>query len=234
MRYLLYYWPSLQGRGEPVRLALEDAGADYEDLARGPAGAQAVMRVLQGKRGTLPPFAPPVLVHGKTVVSHTAAILEWLGPRLGLVGKSERARMDAHRAQLSITDLFAEVHDTHHPIATSLYYEDQKREAKRRTEIFIAERLPKLLEYFDRAIRGPYLFGARATYVDLSLFQTIAGLSYAYPRAMKKIRKKVPALVKLHDRVAARPRIAVYLASPRRIAFNESGIFRHYDELDAL
>jgi len=126
------------------------------------------------------------------------------------------------------------VHDTHHPIATSLYYEDQKREAKRRTEIFIAERLPKLLEYFDRAIRGPYLFGARATYVDLSLFQTIAGLSYAYPRAMKKIRKKVPALVKLHDRVAARPRIAVYLASPRRIAFNESGIFRHYDELDAL
>ena len=34
MRYELYYWPSIQGRGEFIRLTLEEAGADYVDVAR--------------------------------------------------------------------------------------------------------------------------------------------------------------------------------------------------------
>jgi glutathione S-transferase len=243
MRYELYYWPSIQGRGEFIRLALEDAGADYLDVARLPArggkGVPAMMRLLDGESLACPPFAPPFLiVHaGKQVIAQTANILLFLGPRLGLVPKDEARRLWAHQLQLTIADWLAEVHDTHHPIASGLYYEEQKREAKRRAASFRAERLPKFLGYFEKIIaRNPAWHGglvARETsYVDLSMFQMIAGLRHAFPRTLARLEPKHPRLAALHDRVSARPRIAAYLASKRRIAFNQSGIFRHYPELD--
>jgi glutathione S-transferase len=217
MRYELYYWPGIQGRGEFVRLALEDAGASYRDVWR------------ESERMAHSPhaFAPPWLKAGKLIIPQTANILLYLGPRLGLAPKSEPARLRLHGQQLTIADWLAEVHDTHHPIASGLYYEDQKREAKRRTKIFLAERLPKFMRYFEREAE------AKFSYVHLSLFQMIAGLRYAFPRATRRMEKKFPALVKLHDRVAARPRISSYLSSKRRIPFNQQGIFRHYPELDA-
>ena len=96
-------------------------------------------------------------------------------------------------------------------------------------------RVPKLLGYFEDVLDesgGPYVFGRRLCYVDLSLFQIVAGLRYAFPKRMKRFEKNVPRLAALHDRVAARPRIAAYLASERRIPFNEWGIFRRYKALD--
>lgn len=244
MRYELYYWPSVQGRGEFVRLALEDAGAEYVDIARQPArqggGMPAMMSLLNGVSVACPPFAPPFLrVKGsKQLIAQTANILLFLGPRLGLVPKSEASRLWAHQLQLTIADWLAEVHDTHHPIAGGLYYEDQKREAGRRAAHFRAERLPKFLGYFEQLIaRNPgwkgNLVGRSTSYVDLSMFQMIAGLRYAFPRAMTKLEPKHPRLVALHERVAARPRLAAYLASKRRIPFNQSGLFRRYPELDA-
>jgi len=217
MRYELHYWPGIQGRGEFVRLALEDAGAKYRDVWR------------ESDRMSLPrqAFAPPCLKAGRLVIPQTANILLFLGPRLGLAPKSEAARLHLHGQQLTIADWVAEVHDTHHPIASSLYYEDQKREAKRRSRIFLAERLPKFMRYFEREV------DAKFSYVHLSMFQMIEGLRYAFPRAMKKTERKFPGLVRLHDRVAQRPRLARYLASDRRIPFNQDGIFRHYPELDA-
>ncbi|HZE60543.1 MAG TPA: glutathione S-transferase [Burkholderiales bacterium] len=223
MRYELYYWPSVQGRGEFIRLALEDAGADYVDVARRPRGMQAMM--VQMKRTQV--FAPPFLRAGTTVVAQTALILHYLGPRLGLAPKSEAGRLWLHQQQLTISDWLVEAHDTHHPIAPSLYYEDQKPESRRRAEDFRASRLPKFLGYFER-LRRPKAF----TYLDLSLFQMVEGLRYSFPRAMRSLEPKHPRLVALHDRVAARPRLAAYLASKRRIAFNTQGIFRHYAELD--
>jgi glutathione S-transferase len=244
MRYELYYWPSIQGRGEFVRLALEDAGADYMDVARLPArggkGVPAMMRLLDGESVACPPFAPPFLRvnTSKQVIAQTANILLFLGPRLGLAPENDAGRLWAHQLQLTIADWLAEAHDTHHPITGSLYYEEQKREARRRAASFCAERLPKFLGYFERVIRrNPQWHGGlvshKTSYVDLSLFQMIAGLRYAFPRTMAKLEPKHPRVVALHDRVAARPRIAAYLASRRRIAFNQSGIFRHYPELDA-
>jgi glutathione S-transferase len=221
MRYELYYWPSIQGRGEFVRLALEDAGADYRDICRS-KGYGAMDRFL-GKAA----FACPFLKAGRVVIPQTANILLYLGHRLRLGPKAEAERLRLHGLQLTIADWLAEVHDTHHPIAASLYYEDQKREAKRRSAIFLAERLPKFLRYFERAV------DERFSYVHLSLFQMIEGLRYAFPCAMQKMEKKHRRLVALHDRVAARPRIAAYLASGRRIPFNQGGIFRRYPELDA-
>lgn len=216
MRYELYYWPSIQGRGEFVRLALEDAGADYRDVCRRsdrmPESPQA--------------FAPPFLKAGKLIIPQTANILLYLGPRLGLAPRSEAQRLRLHGLQLTIADWLAEAHDTHHPIAASLYYEEQKREAKRRAHIFLAERLPKFMRYFARAVDDKF------SYVHLSLFQMIEGLRYAFPRAMQRIEKKHGRLVKLHDCVAARPRLAAYLSSKRRIPFNQQGIFRRYPELD--
>lgn len=216
MRYELYYWPEIQGRGEFVRLALEDAGAPYRDVCREsermPENPQA--------------FAPPFLKAGKQVIPQTANILFYLGPRLGLAPKSEAERLRLHGLQLTIADWLAEVHDTHHPIAASLYYEEQKAAAKRRAGIFLTGRLPKFLRYFERATPGKF------SYVHLSLFQMVEGLRYAFPRAMQKLERKFPKLVKLHDRVAARPRLAAYLASERRIPFNQYGIFRRYPELD--
>ena len=242
MRYELYYWPSIQGRGEFVRLALEDAGADYVDIARMPdrggKGMSAMMGFLKNESVACPPFAPPFLKAGKQVIAQTANILLFLGPRLGLVPGSEAGRIWAHQLQLTIADWLTEVHDAHHPIAGALYYEEQKREAKRRAADFTAERLPKYLDYFERVVaRNPggsgCLVGRRTGYVDLSVFQMIAGLRYAFPRAMTRLEPKHPRLVALHGRVSARSRIAAYLASRRRIAFNQSGIFRHYPELDA-
>jgi glutathione S-transferase len=236
MRYEIYYWPSIQGRGEFVRLALEEAGADYTDVARLPRGVAALERVLRDESEGRPPFAPPFLKAGKLVIAQTANILLWLAPRHGLAPKGEAARVWAHQLQLTISDWLVETHDTHHPIGGAFYYEDQKPESKRRAAHFIAERLPKFLGYFERLLereKGGWLLGRPFSYVDLSLFQMVAGLRYAFPRAMARLAPRHPRSAALHDRVASRPRIAAYLASPRRIAFNQHGIFRHYPELDA-
>ncbi|HET7199453.1 MAG TPA: glutathione S-transferase [Burkholderiales bacterium] len=236
MRYELYYWPSIQGRGEFVRLALEEAGADYMDVARlAHRGVSALTRFLEGKSPGHPPFAPPFLKAGKLVVAQTANILLWLGPRHGLVPKSEAARVWVHQLQLTIADWLVEAHDAHHPLGGAFYYEDQKPESMRRAANFTAERLPKFLGYFERVLareKGGWLLGRAFSYADLSLFQMIAGLRYAFPRTMEKLAPEHPRSIALHDRAATRPRIAAYLASPRRIAFNQHGIFRHYPELD--
>ena len=241
MKYELYYWPHIQGRGEFVRLALEEGAADYVDVARMPesegGGRPAISRLLEDAGDGRTPFAPPILKAGKLLIAQTANILLYLGPRLGLVPKVEAARLWAHQLQLTLTDLVVEAHDTHHPIAKSLYYEDQKPEALRRALDFKALRLPKFLGYFERVLSANpggdrWLIGKSLTYVDLSMFQVIAGLNYALPRAMKGLSRKHPKLTALHQRVQERPRIAAYLASSRRIPFNERGIFRRYPELD--
>lgn len=241
MRYELYYWPSIQGRGEFIRLPLEEAAAEYVDVARLPArrgmGMPALMHMLENARMEYPPFAPPILKAGKRVIGQTANILLFLGPRLGLAPRVEATRAWAHQLQLTIADWLVEVHDTHHPIAGSLYYEEQKAAARRRAADFTRERLPKFLGYFERIVErsrrhGGNVIGGKLSYVDLSLFQMIAGLRYAFPRVMARLERKHPALVALHDRIATRPRIAAYLASARRVPFSEAGIFRHYPELD--
>ena len=235
MRYELYYWPGIQGRGEFVRLALEDAGADYVDVARKAGGVAAIMRLLEGARTKHPAFAPPFLKAGARIIGQTANILLFLGPRHGLTPRGEEGRLWTHQLQLTIADLVGEVHDTHHPIASGLYYEDQRPAAKRRAADFARNRAPKFLAYFERVLErsgGPYLNGRASTYVDLSLFQAVQGLRYAFPRAMRRLERKIPRVVALQDRVAARPRIAAYLASDRRVPFNQSGLFRHYPELD--
>ncbi len=235
MRYELYYWAEIQGRGEYVRLALEEAGADYVDVARTKNGDDKMMQLLQSARQKHPSFAPPFLKAGKLLIGQTANILLFLGARHGLAPNNEEGRLWTHQLQLTIADFVVEIHDTHHPLGASFYYEDQKQEAKRRAADFLRNRAPKFLGYFERVLArsgGPYLLGRKLTYADLSLFQIVEGLRYAFPKAMKRLEKKCPRLVALHDRVAARPRIKAYLASERRIAFNEWGIFRHYKELD--
>jgi len=228
MRYELYYWPSIQGRGEFVRLALEDAGAAYVDVARRPRGMAAMTRVMESAELKRPPFAPPFLRAGELVVAQTANILLFLGPRLGLAPKNEAGRLWVHQLQLTIADWLVEVHDVHHPIGAGLYYEQQKREARRRAGDFRDSRLPKFLGYFDSVLESDTAFH----YAHLSLFQMMEGLRYAFPRAMKRLEPEYPRLVQLHDRVSRRPRLRKYLASKRRIPFNRQGIFRHYPELD--
>jgi glutathione S-transferase len=238
MRYELYYWPSIQGRGEFIRLALEDAGADYIDVARLSGrgkGIPALERFMESRSVLQPPFAPPYLKAGDLIIGQTANILLYLGPRLNLVPKSEASRLWAHQLQLTVSDFLVEVHDTHHPIAGSLYYRQQKPESRRRARHFLRDRLPKFLEYFEAVLNrsgGGYMLGRSVSYVDLSMFQLVAGLRYAFPSAMLQQEPVIPRLVSLHDRIAVRPNIARYLASNRRIPFNQYGIFRHYPELD--
>lgn len=233
MHYELYYWTGIQGRGEFVRLALEDADASYDDVAR-TQGDDAIVRFLDGAHAGALPFAPPFLKAGRLVIAQVANILQYLGPPLGLVPDSESRRLYAHQLQLTISDLLAEVHDAHHPIASSLYYEDQRTEARRRATDLRETRLPKFLDYFEQVLeRGGGQHAVREhSYVDLSLFQLMAGLDYAFPRAMQRLERQLPLLCALRQRVAGRPRIAAYLGSSRRLPFNENGIFRHYPELD--
>ena len=237
MVYELHYWPTIQGRGEFVRLALEEAGIRYIDVARTDDGEDVMLTYLDDAHFTRPPFAPPFLKAGKLIIAQTANILLFVGERHGLAPATTSGRLWTHQLQLTIADLVGEVHDTHHPIASSLYYEDQKREAKRRAHYLIKERLPKYLGYFERVLeRNPrgsnFLVGATLTYADLSAYQLIAGLAYAFPKAMARLGKRHPNLMRLHAGVAVRPRIAAYVASERRIAHNEDDIFRLYPELD--
>jgi glutathione S-transferase len=235
--YQLYYWPTIQGRGEFVRLALEEAGVPYVDVARGKRGMDEMMGSLDGDLEASPAFAPPVLRAGELLIGQTANILLYLGAHHGLAPRAEAGRLWAHQLQLTIADIVNEAHDTHHPISTNLYYEDQKKEAKARAKDFTAARMPKYLDYFEGVVqrnpgRGWHAVGSRLSYVDLSLFQLIEGLRYAFPKTMAQLEPSYPGLLKVHAMVAARPRIAAYLKSKRRIAFNEDGIFRRYPELE--
>jgi glutathione S-transferase len=239
MTYELYYWPEIQGRGEFVRLALEAAGARYIDVERGaPKSAKlpSMEDLLEGEDVKHPSLAPPFLRAGKQLIGQTANILLFLGSRHGLAPKAEAVRLWTHQLQLTIADFVTEAHDVHHPIASGLYYEDQKPEAKRRADDFLKNRVPKFFGYFETVLDrngGRHLVGRSLSYADLSLFQIVAGMRYAFPRASSKIEKTCPGIVGAHDRVAGHPRIAAYLASERRIPFNQMGIFRHYSELDA-
>jgi glutathione S-transferase len=239
MKYELYYWPTIQGRGEFVRLAMEEGGVAYRDVAREPGkgnGVGALLRLLSDSSIKRPPFAPPFLKAGELLIGQTANILYFLGPRLKLAPHAEAARSWAHQLQLTVADFVAEIHDTHHPVDVGAYYEEQKKEAARNSASFLKNRAPKYLGYFEsilgRGGRAKYLLGAKLTYVDLSLFQLVAGLNYAFPHAMARSARKYKRLFALHARVQERPRLAAYLASTRRIPFNDEGIFRHYSELD--
>jgi glutathione S-transferase len=234
--YKLHYWPTIQGRGEYVRLALEEAGARYEDVAR-EHGVGAMMKLMKAPSSKTPSFAPPFLQAGKLTIGQVANILLYLGDHHDLAPKTEGGRLWAHQIQLTITDLVVEVHDTHHPISGSQYYEDQKHEAKKRTREFLDERVPKYLAWFDDVIarngsKKGWAVGNKLTYVDTSLFQIVEGLRYAFPKSTKKALGKAKHVVRVSDLVAERPRIGAYLASDRRIPFNEDGIFRRYPELD--
>lgn len=237
MAYELYYWDGIQGRGEFIRLALEDAGAAYEDVARTSGGTARMMEFLEGRSRSDIPFAPPFLRDGDLVLSHVANILDYLGPALGLCPPDEMSRRFAHGLQLTITDFVTEIHDTHHPLGIDDYYEEQAVEAKARSRGFLNSRMPKFMGYFEKILKtnpegAAYAIGSTASYVDLSLFQIVEGLRYAFPKAMAALEPDIPHLVKLHARVARRPQLEAYLRSERRLAFNESGIFRHYPELD--
>lgn len=235
--YELYYWPTIQGRGEFVRLALEEAGVPYVDVARQKKGMPPTMRAIDPAKELRASFAPPVLRAGELLIGQTANILMFIGAHHGLAPRSEAGRLWCNGLQLTIADLVAEAHDTHHPIAVDKYYEEQMKEAKARAKDFRAHRIPKFLAYFEQVLqnnpgRGHYMVGSRISYVDLSLFQLLSGLRYAFPKTMAQLEPQWPGLVALHGKVAARPNIAAYLSSKRRIAFNEDGIFRHYPELE--
>jgi glutathione S-transferase len=236
MAYELYYWPSIPGRGEFIRLALEEAGAAYVDVAR-EHGTSALMAMWNDGDLTTPPFAPPFLKDGKRVIGQSANILLYLGDKHGLAPKNDALRLWTHQIQLTITDFVVEAHDAHHPLGGAFYYEEQKEESARRAALFRKDRMPKFLDWFEAILtRNPkgdkYLVGARLTYADLSLFQMVEGLRYAFPKAAKRALAQTPRVVAVRDHVAARPRIRKYRESERYIPFNEDGIFRHYPELD--
>ncbi|VVD90094.1 glutathione S-transferase [Pandoraea eparura] len=242
MTFELFYWPGLQGRGEFVRLAFEATGTPYVEIVQGDAparGMDGLMHTMDDPACTDPPFAPPFLRVGDELIGQTANILAYLGPQLGLVGESPRARRWVNQLQLTLADLVDEVHDAHHPIASRLYYSQQRAEARKRSADLIEYRLPKFFAYFERVLANNpqasgWLSEAAMSYADLSLFQVIAGLDYAFPRAMSGFPKAFPRAQAVHDAVARVPRVAAYLKSPRRVPFNTTGIFRHYKALDRV
>jgi glutathione S-transferase len=232
MTYDLWYWAEIPGRGEFVRLALEAGDIAYRDRARA-EGSGALVKDMEARKGQVP-FAPPYLIASDVCIAQTANILLFLGER-HMGPKGEAKRHYAHMLQLTIMDAVAEAHNVHHPVAVDLYYREQKAEALRAAKSFRDERIPKFLGYFESLLAdgGHWLLGADWTWPDLSLFQLVEGLTYAFPKRMAALAGDIPLVLALRHRVHALPELADYLASDRRIAFNEDGIFRHYPELDA-
>ena len=246
--YELIYWPGIPGRGEHIRLALEEAGANYTDVANtGKGGVKVVYSQIEAKNTgdehNPPPLAPPILKHGDLKISQTPNILMYLGPQLGLV-PSQDTNPDGiwHVNSLTLTALDGlsnEAHDTHHPVAVDLFYEEQKEVAKQKSAYYIQDRVPKFLGYFERVLRGKasgggeWLYGGQLTYADLVLFQTIDGVSFAFPKCIAQLRGsgEYEAVFALYERVKARPKVKAYLESDRRQKYSE-GIYRHYPELD--
>ena len=234
MQYELYYHAANPGRGEFIRLPLEEARADYVDVAREPGGTEKMLRFMQDASVSHPQFAPPFLKHGELVVGQTANILLYLGPRLGLAPQDEAGRLWTHQLQLTIADLVQAIQHTHHPVAHGLYYDDQKAEALTYTRHFFAERVPKFLGYFERVLGDrEHMVGDALTYVDLSMFALFEGLRFAFPNNMHRMAQRFPGLAALYYRVGSRPNVLAYMESPRHMAFNDRGVFRHYPELDA-
>ena len=240
MIYELYYWPGIQGRGEFIRLALEEGGARYRDVAALPqaqgGGAAAIRRVLAARGLARPPFAPPILKAGRRLIAQTPHILFFLGDRLRLAPADAAGRLWTQQLQLTVLDLYLEIFHTHHPLGDGYAYEEQRSAARRRTHDFLRVRLPKFLTYFERVLAlnrsAPWMVGARVSYADLSLAQVLAGLRYAFPNASAPALRGRPRLRTLQQAVFERPRIARYLASGRRVAFNNEDLFRHYPQLD--
>lgn len=240
MTYELYYWPGIQGRGEFVRLALEEGGARYRDIAAVPGahgGVPAILRMLEARGERRPPFAVPVLKAGRALIAQTPNILLYLGGRLGLAPGDEAGKLWTHQLTLTVLDLYVEIFATHHPLGDGYSYEEQKAAARRRAHDFLKVRLPKFSGYFERVLernrsQRPWMVAARLSYADLTLAQVIAGLKYAFPKATARTLRKRPRLAALHDAVFERPRIACYAASGRRLPFNNEDLFRHYPELD--
>lgn len=231
--YDLYYWPVLPGRGEVIRMILEDAGVAYRDVARD-EGFAAITAVREGALGEPRPYAPPVLKHGDLVLSQSAVIARYLGERHGLASSDERGRLLTQQHFLGWSDLMAETHETHHPIAVGLHYEEQRDAAKERAHHFLANRLGSWLDHFERIVshgEGHQVPGVM-TYADFMARFVIRGIEYAFPSTFDRHRPQIPSLLSLTERVEARPALAAYLVSDRCLAFNEHGIFRHYPELD--
>jgi glutathione S-transferase len=237
--YRLYYWPMIPGRGEFVRLVLEQSGAPYVDVARSAeekgGGMEPLMSLIRAEHPGQPAYAPPILVHGNLVLAQTAAICAYLGERHGLAPDDPPRHAQTLQLQLTVADVVDETHNTHHPVSVELYYEDQKDAAAEAAKHFLEGRLPRFLPYFERVIErngGNWLIGDAVSYADLSLFQLLEGLAYAFPHGFANVTKSTPLLLALRERVRSLPRISAYLASDRCRGFNEYGIFRHYPELD--
>lgn len=246
--YHLLYWPGIPGRGEFIRLALEEAGVEYTDTAcQHDGGKQVVSQMSDGNQGTStcpPPFAPPMLRHGKYTISQTPSILLYLGNQLGLAPSSTQDPIGMYQvnslALTALDGLSNEAHDTHHPIAVADYYEDQKDEALRKAKQYREARLPKFFDYFEKVLGseasqgGEYLYGGKLTYADLVLFQALDGVLFAFPKCASRLREsgKYDKLFGLYERVKGRERIKAYLGSERRQGYS-MGIWRHYPELDA-
>ena len=233
MSYQLWYWPSIPGRGEFVRLFMEAGELEYTDMAR-EQSADALVEDMHAREG-IQPFAPPYLVDEDVTIGQTALILLYLSDKEGLGSGDLATDLKLMQLQMDIADLVEEVHSTHHPVASSQYYADQMDAAYDKAEDFRANRIPKYLIHFDNALAasgGPFVLGEQWSHVDTSLFQVMEGLDYAFPRYMAEMQGSWPHLEALQAAVPEIEGVAAYLASENRMEFNEDGIFRHYEELD--
>jgi glutathione S-transferase len=184
----LIYWPGDPGRAEHIRLALEYAGAKYIDTALSKDALTTVLAQISddqlGDSLNPPCYAPPILRHGQLAINQTPNVLLYLGPKLGLVPGIDENPNNLFRVNalaLSALDgLSNEVHNCHHPISTSLYYEEQKDESIRASTAWVTKRLPIFLAYFQKVLsgeasgQGPWLFGGKTSYADLVLYHVRA------------------------------------------------------------
>ncbi|SMY24333.1 unnamed protein product [Zymoseptoria tritici ST99CH_1A5] len=249
-KYEILYHPGIPGRGEFIRLAFEVTGTPYTDIANSQKDGYATVQktcmntTSTASEGSNPPmFAPPALripgagKNGEAlVIAQTSNILLYLSEKLSLLPEGdENGKYFVNQLVLTALDLNNEIHDTHHPIGPSLYYEDQKDASLLKAKDVRENRIPKFLSYFERVLKGngdgKYLVGERVTTADVTVWQVLDGLQFAFPKEMAVRRKEFEALFKWYEGFKEEKGLKAYLGSERRLPYSQ-GVFRYYPELD--
>jgi glutathione S-transferase len=190
-----------RGRAEVTRLVLAEAGVQYEEENFAVPEGFAALK----KSGRLPFLAVPIWEDNGFTLAQSAAIANHIARAHGLRGKNPREEALVDQALGAAEDVREEYR--------KLMRADASKRAEVRAEL-LSTSLPRWFGHLERQLGATgYFVGGSITVGDLAIWYAIEiGKDNGFGAALADC----PKLNAWFDRVAARPKIAEYLKSPKR------------------